>query len=268
MLFQKDLEFPMFQCQSVQIFYFQLSTILIQQNLIQIKIAAIFEEYFTHTRHEIFQNRYLPGYEEENSILTRAFRCTNPYGGQSATTPAAVAAFYYDSSACCLPCSCVTLAGNRRLLIRQPTSTLPPLLQNKIRRLFFADALWLFFMERMGSFKIIGTLLDDFATNGKYPIDIYDISSTILNTWVELTKMGISSIVKDRESDYIRSIGWKQTDLPRKTDPSKTVANTGMSKLLINFVSLVLEFYRQKQTLQAIQGTLGTPPSGASTPGY
>ena len=93
-------------------------------------------------------------------------------------------------------------------------------------------------MERMGTFNILGALQDDFATNGKYPIDIYDISSIILNTWVEHAMMGLTSRIRDRESALIQSYGWRQPHFPRKTYNSIILVNTEMNILLI--ISLVL----------------------------
>ncbi|HET7642441.1 MAG TPA: hypothetical protein VFK40_02945 [Nitrososphaeraceae archaeon] len=216
------------------------------------EIAALFEEYFIRQKHFIFQfKQNQQGYLDEN--IERGFRCTG-------TPPGIEGSDNHDSSDCCLPCSCVTLSGNRRMLERPP---LDPIF--KISRLFFADLIWLFFMERMGTFNILGALLDDFATNGKYPFDIYDVSSIILNTWVEHAMMGICSRIRDRESAYIRCLGWKQPSLPRKTDPNKIITNIEMNKLIINFISLVLEWFRVRQVQEAIQGIASsTAPSGAS----
>ena len=47
-----------------------------------------------------------------------------------------------------------------------------------IKRLFLGDLLWLFFFERMGIFKILGVILDDFATRGGFPISNGSLDAT------------------------------------------------------------------------------------------
>jgi hypothetical protein len=223
------------------------------------EIAALFEEYFTRDKHLIFESNIkggsIVGYKDEN--IDRGFRCKS--GTLGVEDPRK-----QDSSDCCLPCSCITLWGNRRLLVRILKNT--PIQTLKIRRLYFGDLVWLFFMERLGTFNILAVLLDDFATNGKYPFDIFDVSSIILNTLVEHTKMGLTSRVRDRESAYMRALGWKQPHLRRETDRGKVIINAEMNKLLHNFISLVLEWYKDRHADEAIQGVVSrtTPSSTAS----
>ena len=147
------------------------------------EISSLFEEYFIREKHYTFSNLS----QEEIIILERALKCHEPASGCVADRKP------FESEVCCLPCSCVTLGGNRRLLIKE-------VYLGKIRRLFLGDLVWLFFMERMGMFTILHTLLSDFAYNGKYAFDVFDISSIIMNTWVELEKMGISSQTMDRKA--------------------------------------------------------------------
>jgi hypothetical protein len=242
------------------------------------EITALFEEYFSRGRHYIFPNYptdpHPPAHAEENTILDRAFTCRDPANGSDVGTTGSQGSqdqiYYpprYDSSGCCLPCSCVTLAGNRRLLVKVPyLGGWPP--TKKIRRLFLGDLVWLFLMERMGIFAILHALLSDFAHNGKYYFDVFDTSSIILNTWVELVKTGMGSQTVDRESAYERCLGLKQAHIPRKTltqDKGGVKDNCEMIKALVKFSSLALEYYRERQAIEAIQGTITpTPPTGAS----
>jgi len=209
------------------------------------EIAALFEEYFIRGFHDIFPNGH--GEDDEGNILARAFRCHTVNNNDSNAIITG-----QNSIGCCLPCSCVTLGGNRRLLLRDVHL-------GKIRRLFLADLVWLYFMERMGIFSILHTLLSDFAYNGKYAFDVFDISSVILNTWVELAKMGISSQTMDRESAYERCLGWKQPTLPRKTTPPDKGGvkdNCEMNKAIHVFISLALEYFRERKAIEAIQGAV------------
>ena len=63
--------------------------------------------------------------------------------------------------------SCVTLEGIRNL--SRATLDDPARVPVRIRRLFIGDVVWLFYFERMGIFKILGAILDDYATKGKHP---------------------------------------------------------------------------------------------------
>jgi len=164
----------------------------------------------------------------------------------------------------CLPPSCVTLAGKRHLYT---IDTKPP--SGSIKRLFIADIIWLFYFERMGIFKILGVILDDFATKGKIPISNGvidagikdDVIAIALESMVRQTKMGLSSTVRDRDSSYRRCIGWT-SDVGRKLGLD-TVTNIGLNTLFHRFIQLALEFYKDKRLATAIQGVT-TPVSKTS----
>jgi len=167
----------------------------------------------------------------------------------------------------CMPPSCVTLAGKRHLYKNQ--GVLDDLW---IRRLFIGDLVWLFYFERMGILKILGVILDDFATKGSIPIsngsvnasipDIKDdIIALILESMVRETKTGLSSTVRDRSSTYRRCLGWN-SDVGKKMDLD-SVVNHAFSTHFHKFITLSLEFYKDKRLAQAIQGVAG--PSGKTS---
>ena len=99
----------------------------------------------------------------------------------------------------CLCPPCVTLDGNRN------PSGLPGTGPG-IRRLFVGDALWLYYVDRMGINQILGVILDAFASNGRLPISNGsldsgvrdDIAALVLEVMVRQTKTGLSSTVRDR----------------------------------------------------------------------
>lgn len=207
------------------------------------EIAALFEEYFTRDKHYIFEFNIkgdkIIGYKDEN--IDRGFRC-------KVRSPHIEETKMQDSSDCCISSPCVTLCGNRRLLVRVLPKTRMQKL--RIRRLFFADVIWLYFMERLGTFNILAALLEDFSTNGKYPFDIFDVSSIILNTLVEYTTIGLTSRTRDRESTYLRTLGWKQSHIPGKNHPGNVKINAEMNNLIHRFISLALEWYRQRRIVE------------------
>jgi hypothetical protein len=166
----------------------------------------------------------------------------------------------------CLPAFCVTLAGKRHLYT--PSNQPAP---GRVRRLFIGDLVWLFFMEKMGIFQILGVILDDYAMKGKIPISNGvideglrdDIIALVLESMVRETKCGLSSTVRDRDCTYRRCLGWT-SDAGRKLGPD-CVVNTAFSNLFHRFIQNALEFYKDKRLASAIQGAgLQSKPSVAT----
>jgi hypothetical protein len=158
-----------------------------------------------------------------------------------------------------LPPTCVELAGTRHLYT--VNGRVP---QGIIQRLFVADLVWLFYFDRMGIFKILGAILDDYAIKGRLPIsngsvnasDKDDLINIILEAMVRKTKTGLSSTVRDRNISYRRGLGWI-LDEGRKLELD-TVVNTAFTNLFHKFIQTALEFYKDKRLATAIQG-INTP---------
>ncbi|HAW50212.1 TPA: hypothetical protein DCX16_04620 [bacterium] len=166
----------------------------------------------------------------------------------------------------CLPPSLTILNGRRGT---KPTDweEKPWNITTHLKRLFIGDLVWLFYFERMGIFKILGVILDDFATKGKYPISNEANKGKIagiLETMVRLTKMGLSSTVRDRDSSYRRCLGWT-SDVGRKLGLD-TVANTAFNSLFHKFIQVTLEYYKDKRLAVAIKGAAApAPPPSVAT---
>jgi hypothetical protein len=165
----------------------------------------------------------------------------------------------------CLPPSCVTLGGKRHFYQKAD-----PLPSGWIRRLFVADLVWLFYFERMGIFKILGAILDDFAYKGNYPISNGvidsgirdDVVAVVLETMVREMKQGLSSSVRDRLRAYRTCLGWT-SDVGRKSG-LETQVNTAFNNLFHKFVQNALGFYKDKRLAVAIQPTTPGKPSVAT----
>lgn len=154
----------------------------------------------------------------------------------------------------CLPPSCVTLKGKRRLtdeVIKKG---------GRIRRLFIGDLAWLFYFEKMGIFKILGVILDDFATKGKIPLPNDEALAIVLETMVRNTKMGLSSTVRDRNSSYRRCLGWA-TDAGKNLQMD-TMVNSGFSNLLHRLIQNTLEYFKHKRLADVLEK--GSPSSIAT----
>lgn len=127
--------------------------------------------------------------------------------------------------------------------------------------LSFGSVVWLYYYERMGIFKILGTLMDDYNYRGKYPISNAVTNSGFANTYSTLMenisllyRMGISSNLRDRICLYQRTLG---VDLESNLDV-KSERNEGFMRTFNRLIDYMLEYYKAKQLAQAIQSSTAT----------
>ena len=221
-------------------------------------ITKSFEEYFTFDDHQTVEP---PDGASLNQVLDPGLlNCLSPIIIRGRRDGADLA----WPSPWCLPPACVTLRGNRRL--EGPSIVSGPL---SVKRLFLADVIWLFFFERMGIFKILGVILDDFATRGGFPIsngslqpDLRDdVTALVLEAMCRQAKAGLSSTVRDRDATYRRTLGWT-SDVGRPLNVPAQV-NKGTSQNLHKFMQAASSFNNAKRLATAIRGTT-TPSSAAS----
>jgi hypothetical protein len=226
---------------------------LINRATSQDDITKFFNDYFDFGDHEIV---FLPSNSSLEQVLDPGLRtCVTPNGGPPFT--------FGWPPPWCLPPSCVTLDGHRRL-------TRIVLGETGIRRLVLGDLLWLFFFERMGIFKILGVILDDYATRGAYPIsngslqtDLRDdVTALVLEAMCRQTKAGLSSTVRDRDASYRRALGWT-SDVGRPLG-LPTQVNKGTSQLFHKFLQAAISFNTAKRLAVAIRGTIAPGTTAAS----
>jgi hypothetical protein len=117
--------------------------------------------------------------------------------------------------------------------------------------------IWLYFYERMGVFKILGALLDDYNYRGKYPISgrrFMNVStpieySTLIDRISTLHRLGISSALRDRICLYQRVLGVSiENNLNIESE-----RNSGFMNTFNRLIDYMLEYYKAKQLAQAIQ---------------
>ena len=123
------------------------------------------------------------------------------------------------------------------------------------------SVLWLYFYERMGIFKILGALMDDYNYRGKYPISSKIKDGTFENQYTFLMenvsllyRQGLSSNFRDRICLYQRVLG-VTIDNKDKVESEK---NEGFMRTFNKLIDYMLEFYKSKQLTQAIQNTNNT----------
>ncbi|AIZ44572.1 hypothetical protein QR90_04910 [Deinococcus radiopugnans] len=146
----------------------------------------------------------------------------------------------------CLPSPALTLKGNRHLYLSPIEGA------NVLKRVMTGDLIWLFYMERMGLFSILGAILDDYATRGKYPIPSDSIDSLILEAMVRQVKSGVSSSVRDRDSSYRRCLGW--TSEPGRKLGSPATVNADFNTHFHKVIRLALEYYKDVRLADTIRG--------------
>ena len=124
---------------------------------------------------------------------------------------------------------------------------------------------WLYFYERMGIFKILGALLDDYNYRGKYTISGRRTNnySVLMDTISTLHRIGISSNLRDRVCLYQRVLGVSvENNLGIESE-----RNSGFMNTFNRLIDYQLEYYKTKQLAQAIQAQSGTtqPRSSVAT---
>lgn len=125
--------------------------------------------------------------------------------------------------------------------------------------------IWLYFYERMGIFKILGALLDDYNYRGKYTISGRRLNdySRLMDMISTLHRVGISSNLRDRVCLYQRVLG---VSIENKLG-IESERNSGFMNTFNRLIDYMLEYYKTKQLAQAIQTQAGTvqPRSSVAT---
>jgi hypothetical protein len=227
-------------------------------------VTKDFADYFTFARHLTFgQFANASGGTEE--LATQLGATLDPALTNCGQPNPQVAHIHGSSwpGDCCLCSPCVTLDGTRNTDGTRPG----------IKRLFIADLVWLFYMERLGLFQVLGAILDAFAYSGRLPISNGvgnaasvrdDVTALILEVMVRQTRTGLSSTVRDRVAAYRTCLGWT-SEGGRKLGMD-TQVNSAFTTLFHKFIYHALEFYKDRRLAVAIQGTAaGTSPPSAAT---
>lgn len=215
----------------------------------------MFEGYFKFDHAPVFPPKIFDFKVSPNALHPQLYGCvtktpTQPPNPTVAAANAQLRTYTYPSHSC-RPSPCLMLAGDRHGGTR-----------TTLDRLLIADAVWLFYMERMGTFQILGALLDDYATLGRMPISSHTLPAFVMEEMIESIKSGTSSTQNGRAVACRRSIGWTtQGWRDRKYD---SAVNTSFSQLLHKLIPSVLSFYRDKRLAVAIQGVNAGTPSIAT----
>jgi hypothetical protein len=119
--------------------------------------------------------------------------------------------------------------------------------------LSIGTVLWLYFYERMGIFKILSALMDDYNYRGKYTLSGNRGGKTeyseLMDSICTLYRMGIGSNLRDRVCLYQRVLG---VSIDNNLNV-ESVHNKGFMQTFNKLIDYMLEYYKSKQLAQAIQ---------------
>lgn len=120
---------------------------------------------------------------------------------------------------------------------------------------------WLYFYERMGIFKILSALMDDYNYRGKYTISGNRSEKTayseLMDSISTMYRIGIGSNIRDRICLYQRVLG---VSIDNNLN-MESVQNKGFMQTFNKLIDYMLKYYESKQLAQAIQvqSTLTAP---------
>jgi hypothetical protein len=232
------------------------------------ELSIIFREYFERKPHNIFAGLELTSrdyswpHDARDSTAVQKTKSAMACGESFEHIP---------GPGCSLPCSCITLSGDRRIKEyfkdKPPTfpPTSPPWTVGTIKTLDVADNMWVLFMDKMGLPEMLSVLLNDFAYGGKYPIPSDEIYGLIMQELINEINSGMSSRVRQRTATSLRSIGLeRQRDEPVKLLEGMIQINRSFIKLLFKLISQLLTFYRMRRVQDVIVGVVTHQPSSAA----
>lgn len=243
------------------------------QSATPVQFVRAFKDYFAFDAHGVFPPHFWNPKEwpEDNEVDERLQKCAGakepdqiiPLAADSAPQVQSPPIHGTNAFACCLCGGCVTLRGDRHIpkplaaaIAKSTVSDFfgpgqakgepPPFLP----RLFTADVLWLFYMERMGLFQILGALLDDYATTGALPIANNSLAAFVLETMVRQMKTGASSMQRERVTAYRRALGW--TTSTGRALGVESATNTALSQQFHRLIQSALGYYDARRLAKAI----------------
>jgi hypothetical protein len=157
---------------------------------------------------------------------------------------------------CCLPCSCLTLAGKRA--IREFTSS-----SDRIRNIEYADSFYDWFLERTEIDKITIKILSDLEFGGKFPIHFDTIEGLISQVAINEINKGMSSRRKQRLAKSLKTIGMKLDGGYDGLKLSEMQIVPGMI-IGLQLVAKLKDFYDFRKVVNTIEAIANVKVSAAS----
>jgi hypothetical protein len=127
-------------------------------------------------------------------------------------------------------------------------------------QLGMGSVIWLYYYEKMGIFKILGALLDDYNYRGKYSIKINEPYYVLLEHISSLYRMGIASNLRDRVTLYEKSMGLSVDN----NYGMATTQNESFMKTFDGILKQALEHYAYRRLDNALGSSAGVKSSVAT----
>lgn len=127
-------------------------------------------------------------------------------------------------------------------------------------QLGMGSVIWLYYYEKMGIFKILGALLDDYNYKGKYTIKIKKDYAVLLEHVSTMYRMGISSNLRDRVTLYEKSLGLSIDN----NYGMATTRNESFMKTFDGILKQALEHYAYRRLDNAINLASNPHPTRSS----
>jgi hypothetical protein len=131
----------------------------------------------------------------------------------------------------------------------------------KLSQLGMGSVIWLYYYEKMGIFKILGALLDDYNYKGKYTIKIKESYAVLMEHISILYRMGVASNLRDRVTLFEKSIGLSVDN----SYAMSTTQNEGFMRTFDGILKQALEHYAYRRLDNAIGATTGVARSSVAT---
>lgn len=130
-----------------------------------------------------------------------------------------------------------------------------------LSQLGMGSVIWLYYYEKMGIFKILGALLDDYSYKGKYTIKIKEPYAVLMEHISTLYRMGIASNLRDRVTLYEKTIGLSVEN----NYGMVTTQNESFMKTFDGVLKQALEHYSYRRLDNAIGSATGAARSSVAT---
>jgi hypothetical protein len=144
----------------------------------------------------------------------------------------------------------------------RPTIDIKNIVSNyNLSQLGMGAVIWLYYYEKMGIFKILGALLDDYNYKGKYTIKIKEPYAVLMEHVSTLYRMGIASNLRDRVTLYEKTIGLSVDN----SYGMVTTQNESFMKTFDGILKQALEHYSYRRLDNAIGSATGAARSSVAT---
>lgn len=128
-------------------------------------------------------------------------------------------------------------------------------------RMNMGAVIWLYYYEKMGIFKILGALLDDYNYKGKYTMKNNESYSVLMEHISVMYRMGVASNMRDRVCLYEKSLG-----LSLENNFGMNVTrNESFMKTFDDILKQALEHYAYRRLDNAIGAGSGAVRSSVAT---